>query len=109
MDAYRIAGIEPMGDDVGVIRIIPFDFVSGLTVFSEGIDSKRYSLASHLPTLSMSDIRSGEPKWPKRRGNSKEVTRREKIIILGGHPNWTQVTSVSNDTLSLIFPVTIWT
>ena len=70
VDAYRNAGIEPMEDDIGVIRIIPFDFVSGLSVFVEGIGGVRYSLASHMPTLSMSAIRSGEPKWPKRRDNS---------------------------------------
>ena len=99
-DAYRTAGIEPMDDDIGAISIIPFDFVSGLTVFSEGGDSKRYSLASHMPTLSMSSIRSGEPTWPKKKENAKDVTKREKIAILGGHPNWMQVASISDDTLA---------
>ena len=36
-DAYRLADVGPAEDELGVVRIIPFDFVSGLTVLVESI------------------------------------------------------------------------
>ena len=32
-DAYRLADISPLEGELGVVRIEPFDFVKGLTVF----------------------------------------------------------------------------
>ena len=66
-DAYRLTDINPLEDELGVVRIIPFGFAKGLTVFIECIAGKQYILSSHMPTLSMSSIRSGEPKRPKKR------------------------------------------
>ena len=100
-EAYRLAGIPPLEDELGLVRIVPFDFAQGLTLFVEGMEGKRYSLSSHIPTLTMTAIRNGDPKWPKRLENEMVVTEKEKIVILGGHPNWSKLRNISDNAATI--------
>ena len=102
LDAYRLEGVSPMDGEIGAVRIIPFGCVKGLTVFIEGIGGVgKYSLASHMPTLSMNTIRSGEPKRPKKKENGKEATKKGKIAILGGRPNWIKIKNISDNATAI--------
>ena len=85
--AYADAGYGIPKDEVGVTRAIPFEQESGLAVIVGNESGQRYSVTSHIPILNLSEIWSGEPKWP-RKENGEEVSTKEKVVILGGHTNW---------------------
>ena len=100
-DAYRAVGETPQKDDLGEIRIIPFDRVPALTVLVENAVGERYSASSHIPQLAMSEIWSGEPRWPRcAEQGEEEPFNREKIVILGCHPKWMQFGGVSNNAIA---------
>ena len=93
-DAYRNANTIPKPDELGAVRTIPSDRLTGVAVTEEHQDGKHYIGHSHLPQLAMSDIWSGEPKWPADLDLNGEVTNTDKIVILGGRKNWLHLTEI---------------
>ena len=64
-DAYRELGETHRGVDLGAIRAIPIDRVSGLTVMVENAEGQRYIESSYIPQLAMAEIWDGEPRWSR--------------------------------------------
>ena len=55
-DAYRDASLTPRKDDLGVVRIIPYDALTGLTVSIAIGQGKRYGISTHIPQFPTSGI-----------------------------------------------------
>ena len=84
--AYEDAGFGNPKDEMGVTRVIPFEQSLGLTVLVDSERTQRYSISSHIPMLTLREIRGGQPQRPVK-NNGEEPSNRDKIIILGGIEN----------------------
>ena len=86
-DSYRMAGFDAAPDDEGMLRTIPSENLSGVSAISEDPEGKRYSAASHIPQITLSELWTGEPKWPRNADSEEEeITNVENVVILGGAP-----------------------
>lgn len=78
-------------DEIGMLRAIPFDTLCGVTALAETQAAQRYSTTSHVPQITMSGIWPDSPKWPRGADSEDEISNVDKIIILGGHPQWREM------------------
>ena len=63
-DGYCEAGMNPTPDANGLMRIVPFDAVGGLTMTVRTEDETLYSVSTHIPQLTLNELWSGTTLWP---------------------------------------------
>ena len=111
-DAYRKAGFNAMQDDLGMLRTTPFDNLSGVTVIAETQQGQRYSCSSHMPQITMSEIWTDSPRWPQNADTGEEISLKDKIVVLGGHPDWRKMREVTEKVLANVLylsgPASLW-
>ena len=110
-DGYFDSGFNSQPDGEGVMRLVPFDSLSGITITVRASDEIRYSANTHIPQLTLTELWTGETLWPRKRGG-REVDLADKILILGGRENWDRLRRSNTPALvgSLIRlgPIAIW-
>ena len=110
-DGYCDVGLSPQQDDEGLMRIVPFDVLSGVTVTIRAAEETRYSLNSHIPQLTLNELWTGTTLWPRKR-DGEEIDSVGKILILGGHKDWSRLrrsnAAALIGSLIRVGPVEIW-
>ena len=98
-------------DAEGLMRIVPYDSMGGLTMTVRTAAETRYSASTHIPHLTINELWAGTTLWPLKR-NGEEVDSVGNILILGGHRQWGRLRPSNTPALVgamfRIGPVEIW-